>query len=250
MSEILAQSLATPGLWAMLATCFVAGLVYGFAGLGAALVFMPVGTIFLPVEDAIAAFNLANIVSIFTVLPRALPQVDRRGTATMVLCAVPTVALGIWVLKLADVTLLRWAVTAVAGITLVALVGGLRYRTTPGPAARAAVAGATGFVGGATGLLGPVLILFQLAGQDSVARSRATILVFLSCTSILLLALLALQGAMTASAIPLGFLMFLPYGLGTKVGQALFDPAREGEYRVVSYLIIAAAILLGLPVWD
>ncbi|MCA1287651.1 sulfite exporter TauE/SafE family protein [Salipiger bermudensis] len=250
MSDILAQSLAIPGLWVMLATCFVAGLVYGFAGFGAALVFMPVGTIFLPVEAAIASFNLATIVSIFTVLPRALPLVDRRGTAAMVLCALPMVALGIWVLKQADVTLLRWAVIAVAAVTLVALVSGLRYRATPGPATRAAVAGATGFVGGSTGLLGPVLILFQLAGQDSVARSRATILVFLTITSTLLLPLMALQGALSPSAIPLGFLMFLPYGLGTKVGQALFDPAREGEYRTVSYLIIAAAILLGLPVWD
>lgn len=112
------------------------------------------------------------------------------------------------------------------------------------------MAGATGFVGGATGLLGPVLILFQLAGQDSIARSRATILVFLTITSTLLLPLMALQGALRPSAIPLGFLMFLPYGLGTKLGQALFDPAREGDYRTVSYLIIAAAILLGLPVWD
>ena len=49
--------------------------------------------------------------------------------------------------------------------------------------------------------------------------------------------------------IPLGFLMLLPYGLGTRVGQALFDPAREEGYRVVAYGIIATAIVLGLPVW-
>ncbi|EIE49691.1 hypothetical protein C357_17505 [Citreicella sp. 357] len=35
-----------------------------------------------------------------------------------------------------------------------------------------------------------------------------------------------------------------------KLGQALFDPAREEGYRALAYLIIVAAILLGLPVWD
>ncbi|MCR8547023.1 sulfite exporter TauE/SafE family protein [Salipiger sp. P9] len=250
MSDAFAQALAAPGLWAMLGTCFVAGLVYGFAGFGAALVFMPVGAIFLPVEAAIASFNVAGLVSVVTVLPGALRQVERKNTGLMVLAALPMVALGIQVLKHADVALLRWAVVGVAAVTLAALVTGWRYRAVPGPGMRAAVAGATGFVGGATGLLGPVLILFQLAGQESVLRSRATIIVFLTVTSVLLLPLMALQGVLTLSAIPLGLLMLLPYGLGTKVGQTLFDPAREGAYRVVAYLIIATAILLGLPVWD
>ena len=233
----------------MMLTAFVAGAIYGFSGFGAALVFMPVGAIFLPMETAIAAFNLAALASVVTLLPRALRQVDLRTSGMMIVIALPMVALGIRVLRVTDVTLLRWAVVAVAAITLAALVTGWRYRATPGPGLRIAVAGATGFVGGATGLLGPVLILFQLAGQESIARSRATILVFLTVTSVALLPLLAMQGALTRSAIPLGFLMLLPYGLGTRVGQALFDPAREEGYRVVAYGIIATAIVLGLPVW-
>jgi len=250
VSDAFAQALAVPGLWVMLVTCFVAGLVYGFAGFGSALVFMPVGAIFLPVQTSIAAFSLCSLASVFTVLPRAVTEVNRRNTVLMVGAALPAVAVGLWVLKQADMTLLRWAVVSVAAVTLAALVTGWRYRAEPGPGMRIAVAGATGFVGGATGLLGPVLILFQLAGQDTVARSRATILVFLTLTTVLLLPLMALQGLLTAAAIPLGLLMLLPYGLGTKVGQALFRPAREEGYRVVAYLIIATAIVLGLPVWD
>lgn len=250
MSEALAQVLGVPGLWALVPACFVAGLVYGFAGFGAALIFMPVAGIFLPVETAIASFNLASLASVVTVLPRALRQVDRTSSGLMILAALPAMLLGLELLRRADITVLRWAVVGVAGITLLALVTGWRYQGRPRPATRAAVAAASGFVGGATGLLGPVLILFQLAGQDSVSRTRATMLVFLTVTSVLLLPLMALRGMLTVTALPLGFVMFLPYAAGTRLGQALFDPAREEGFRVLAYLIIFSAILLGLPVWD
>lgn len=250
MSDILAQILGTPGLWALIPACFIAGIVYGFAGFGAALVFMPVATIFLPVETAIASFNLAALASVVTVLPKALKQVDRKASGFMIACALPAVLIGLEILKRADVTVLRWAVLGVVSTTLLALVTGWRYRSTPGRGARAAVAAATGLVGGATGLLGPVLILFQLAGQDSIQRTRATMVVFLTVTSVLLLPLMAVQGVLTPSAIPLGFVMLLPYAAGTKMGQALFNPAREEGFRALAYMIILTAILLGLPVWD
>jgi hypothetical protein len=38
-------------------------------------------------------------------------------------------------------------------------------------------------------------------------------------------------------------------GVGTRIGQALIDPARKGLYRHVAYVMIGAAILLGLPLW-
>ena len=250
MSEAFVQALAAPGLGWLLATCFVAGVVYGFAGFGAALIFMPVGAIFLPMESAIASFNLAAMASVFTVLPSALRQVDRAQSGTMIAVALPFIALGLLVLAHVDTVALRWGVIAVSSVTLLALMAGWRYRATPGPVTRAGVAAATGLVGGATGLLGPVLILFQLSGQEGITRSRATTLVFLTVTSTMLVPIMAFQGILSASAIALGFLMLVPYGLGTKVGQTLFVPAREEGYRVVAYGIIGTAILLGLPVWD
>ena len=64
--------------------------------------------------DAIAAFNLAALASVVTLLPRALRQVDLRTSGMMIVIALPMVALGIRVLRVTDVTLLRWAVVACA----------------------------------------------------------------------------------------------------------------------------------------
>ncbi|SNR27074.1 sulfite exporter TauE/SafE family protein [Puniceibacterium sediminis] len=250
MPDLLAQTLAMPGLWALIGTVFIAGVVYGFAGFGAALIFMPLASSVMSMEVAVAAFAVSALSSFVTVVPRAWGQVNRRGVAVMVVCATLSASLGLWILRVTDLTVLRWGVIGVTSATLLALVAGWRYATTPTLATRSAIGFATGFVGGATGLLGPVMVLFQLAGRDSVTTSRATSLVFLTVTSLLLLPLMAIQGLLTPPAVVLGLILLLPYGTGARLGARLFHPGLEKFYRTVAYGIIFLAILLGLPLWD
>ena len=79
---------------------------------------------------------------------------------------------------------------------------------------------------------------------------RANSLVFMTVSSLLLLPSMALQGMLSGQAVMLGFLLLVPYGIGAKVGQAIFIPRFEVFYRIVAYVIIAVAILMGLPFWD
>lgn len=246
---LLAQTLAIPGLvWVILIT-IAAGVVYGFAGFGAALVFMPVATTIISVELAVAAFSVSALASFVSLVPRAWKQADRPAVSLMVVCAAFTLPIGIYILRTNDVTTMRWAVLGVTTITLIALVSGWRYSTKPGLAARAGVALGTGLVGGATGLVGPIMILFQLGGQDNIERSRANTLVFLTISGLLTAPLMALQGMLSAKAVVLGLLLMVPYGIASRIGQAMFDPTRQGLYRTVAYGIIAAAVLMGLPVF-
>ncbi len=250
MPDALTQVLALPGLGWVVAITFVAGVVYGFAGFGAALVFMPVAMIYLPVRMAVAAFAVSAFVSLVTVVPRALKQADRGAVGPMILLAAASLPVGLWILRSHDVTTMRWAVLAVTAITLAALISGWRYTMTPGPRTRAGVAIATGLVGGATGLVGPIMILFQLGGQDSVVRNRANTVIFLTLTGVLTVPWMAVQGMLGLPAIVLGLLLMLPYGVASMLGQALFDPARQRLYRSVAYLVIAVAIAMGLPIYS
>lgn len=242
--------MGVPGLWWILLTCLVAGIVYGFAGFGAALVFMPVATIFVSVELAIAAFALSALSSLVTVVPGAWAVAERRAVVLMIVVATCAIPLGLWILRTNDVTVMRWAVLGVTAATLVALVAGWRYQARPSVAARMGVAGATGVVGGATGLVGPIMVLFQLSGQDSIERSRANTACFLTLTSLLTLPLMWLQGMIGPEALVLGAAMLLPYGLGGWLGKQAFNPDLERLYRRVAYGIVFVAILLGLPIWD
>ena len=250
LASALAQVLVLPGLIWVVAITIVAGVVYGFAGFGAALVFMPVATVFLPIEMAVAAFAVTALASLVTVVPRAWHQADRRSVSLMVVLASLSLPVGLYILRTNDMTVMRWAVLGVTSITLIALIAGWRYAARPGLRARASVALATGLVGGATGLVGPIMVLFQLGGQDSIARSRANTLVFLTITGLLTVPMMALQGMLSPAAVALGLVLIIPYGLAARAGQALFDPSRQHLYRVIAYGIIGAAIILGLPVYQ
>lgn len=249
MPDGLAAALALPGLWAMLAAVAVAGTVYGFAGFGAALIFLPVAVALVPPELAVAAFSVSALSSLVTVVPRAFPQTDKLALGQLLLAAMLGFPLGIWALRSWDETAIRWAVSGVVLLTLTALMAGWRMKTRPTRGARLGVGAATGVIGGATGLTGPVVILFNLGAGAAAAAMRANTLVFLTLSSLLLLPQLWLQGLLRPEALWLGLVLVVPYALGNRLGQALFDPGREGLYRTVAYAIIAASALAGLPVW-
>jgi uncharacterized membrane protein YfcA len=157
---------------------------------------------------------------------------------------------GVWVLATWEDATIRWTVSGVVLVTLAALLAGWRMKTAPGVRARLGVGAATGVVGGATGLTGPVVILFNLGAGAPAAVTRANTLVFLTLSSGLLLPQLWAQGLLRVEALWLGLLLAVPYALGNRIGQALFDPGAEVVYRRVAYAIIAASALAGLPVWS
>lgn len=249
MPEGLAAALALPGLWGLLSTVAVAGTVFGFAGFGAALIFLPVAVALVPPELAVAAFSVSALSSLVTVVPRAFGQTDKRALGQLLLAAMAGFPLGVWVLRVGDEVAIRWAVSGVVLVTLAALVAGWRMRATPGIGTRLGVGAATGVVGGATGLTGPVVILFNLGAGAPAAVTRANTLVFLTLSALLLLPHLWLQGLLRPEALWLGLLLVVPYALGNRIGQALFDPGAEAIYRRVAYAIIAASALVGLPIW-
>ncbi|WP_424968989.1 TSUP family transporter [Dinoroseobacter sp. S76] len=248
MPEMLAAGLATPGLLWLCGISALAGLIYGFAGFGAALIFMPLATIFIAPSLAVGAFSLSALSSVFTVVPGALREADLRAVRFLLIAAVLATFPGVWVLRHLSGDVLQWAVSAVVIGTLVALIAGLRYTRPPGPRAWLSVGAGVGFLGGATGLNGPVLVLFQLGGQDEAARSRANTILVLTFSSLAFLPVMALQGAVPPGAVSLGLLLLIPYALGTALGRAFFTPGRAGLYRVTAYVIIAAAAILGLPI--
>jgi uncharacterized membrane protein YfcA len=118
MPEALAGALTLPGLPLVVAAALAAGLVYGFAGFGGALVFMPVAARVLGPQLAVAALALMALSSWFTILPAAWRACDRRAAVAMILTALPAIGLGVVILGLGDPVALRWAILALGEVTL------------------------------------------------------------------------------------------------------------------------------------
>lgn len=249
MPNGLALALGLPGLEWLIAITIVSGMVYGFAGFGAALIFMPLASWIVPPIVAVPALQISAMVSLVTVVPRVWRMAEPRTTALLVASSLLAAPLGIYALAHTSETVLRWTVSAIVALTLLALLTGWRYRTPPGMLATAAVGAGAGAMGGATALNGPIVILFRLGGPDNAAQTRANMLVFLTLNSLLVLPLMGWQGILTPAAFWLGLVLLIPYGLGTLVGQALFAPAHERLYRRLAYGLVAASVVIGLPLW-
>lgn len=248
--DALVAAMAEPGLPWLMAAMGLAGLVFGFAGFGAALVFQPLASSLVAPATAAAMLSVASLGGAVVVFPRALRGADHRQVAWMLGFAVPFLWAGALVLVHAPEAPLRWAISAVVAVTLVALVAGWRRRLVPRPATLAAIGAAAGTVGGATGLHGPVVILFTLTGRDPAEVMRATLVLVLTGLGIALLPVLWLHGHLDGAVLWLGALSAPAYMLGTAAGQALFDPGRARLWRVAGQAVIAAALVAGLPFWS
>ena len=238
-----------PALVALASITLLAGLIYGFAGFGAMLVFMPLAVTILDPLVAVAAASVTAIASLITVVPGAWREGDRKAAGAMLVASWVCAPFGLWVLASVDIAVARWMVSIVVLGSLVLLLTGWRYHSKPGWPAWIAVGGAVGVLGGSTGLNGPALVLFQLGGQDSVARSRANTILVLTLGSIGWLPIMALQGYLTREAILLGLVLLPIYALGSWAGRRLFAPEREALYRRVAYVLIGTAGVAGLPIW-
>lgn len=246
----LALALATPGLGFLLGAAALAGLVYGFAGFGSALIFIPLANALVGPILAVPAFQACAVISLVTVVPKAARQADLPAVALLVGTSLLAAPLGIWWLATVPGNILQWVASGIVGGTLGLLILGWRYQVTPSRAVQALVGAGAGVMGGATGLNGPLVILFQLGGPDEAAKVRANMVMFLTLNSLFVLPLMAWNGVLTGQALWLGALLIAPYGGASLIGQALFTPARQGIYRRVAYGMIALSVVLGLPIWN
>ncbi|RKF13981.1 sulfite exporter TauE/SafE family protein [Roseovarius spongiae] len=238
-----------PGFWWLAATIAVAGIVRGFTGFGTALIFVPVAGMFLPPAQVVATITLTGVASTAALVPRAWRQSDLREVGLLVIAALPTIPLGLWLMEALDALTVRWVVTVVAGGTLAALIAGWRYHgrmRLPGLLAVGATAGA---IGGMTGLTGPAVILFYLAGQAAAQAVRANTIVFLAALDLVIVANLLLSGAVGWSVFLLAAALAVPYFFTTMIGQSLFHPGRERFYRSAAFGVIGLAVVSGMPIW-
>src|SRR6056297_4224145 len=249
MLDALAHVWATPGILWLALTIGAAGIVRGFTGFGTALIFVPVAGIFLPPATVVGVMMLTGLVSSAALLPRAWGQANRREVGLLALAALITVPLGLWLLTRLDTSMIRWIVALVATITLVSLVSGWRFSGRMSRPGLVAIGGAAGVIGGLTGLTGPAVILFYLAGQAVAQRVRANTILFLAALDVVIVANLLFRGAVTAGLVTLALVLAVPYLITSLIGQALFDPRHERLYRWAAYAVIGLAVLSGLPLW-
>lgn len=248
--ELLDQVLETEGLWILIAAVTTAGVVRGFAGFGAGLVFIPIAGTVLPPVAVLVAVTMFDMFGAFALIPRAFREGQKPEVLKLVIGLALGLPVGLWILTRMDPDVFRYAVCILSFVLFLALVSGWRYRGKPSSLMIGVVGWFGGFMGGSTGMAGPPVILFYLGGKQAAAAIRANIILFFLASDFLFLLLIHWNGLLTTKDAALGLLLAVPFAAATVIGQKLFDPEREKLFRAVAYVIIVASAILGLPILD
>ena len=237
-----------PTLLFLVLVAGAAGLARGFAGFGAALIFMPAASALISPAAAAPVLLIVDNVLALSLLPGAWPRARKREVVIMAAGALVGVPLGTLALRLGDPLVLRWIIAVTAAAMLVLLISGWRYAGTPRPPVTVAVGAISGLFGGLAQLSGPPVIAYWLTGEQARHGVRASIILFFASTSVLSTITYAVSGLLTLNALLLALFVGPLYGLGLFLGSRAFGLASEANFRRLCFAMIAVSVVASLPV--
>ena len=227
----------------VLAATAVGGIIRGFSGFGAALAMTPVISLLVGPREAVPAVVVVMLVTTLQLVPGTIRAVAWPKLWPLGLASCVGVPLGVQALLVADPELMRRGIAAAVAAFSALLLAGWRYRRTPGRVLTLSVGGIGGLLGGAAAIGGPPVIAFLLAGPDSAATNRATLVFYFVFSQVVAVTLYAANSAITARVLWLVALMMPVQMAGLWIGAKLFPKASEAVYRRVA---LGVLLLIGL----
>lgn len=239
-----------PRFWWLAAAAVLAGLVRGFSGFGAAMIFLPLAGMVVRPEVAVPLLFVAdNLATLHITLP-SFRRCCWAEILPLAAGATLTIPLGVAVLVAADPETMRWAISLMILVAVALLAGGWRLEKALPLYGTAAVGGLAGLAGGAASLYGPPLILFWLGGRSGAAQVRDNIYAVFGLLSVAAGITQWLHGLLTLDVLRVAALLLPVYLLGTVVGARLFRGASEAQYRWAALGLCGLVALAGLPLWQ
>ncbi len=234
-------------LVAAVVIAIVAGLVRGFTGFGGAMILSPGFALFIDTPHAVATSVFLNVLVGIPLGPSALPLVSWRTITPMAVASMIMAPIGVVVLVGQDPILMRRIIAVIVIVFASILALDWRYAGVPRPAANFGIGGLAGFLNGATGVGGPPVILFVLAGPGSAAEKRANIIWLYLMFTIVTAIMLWFEGILDGPTAVVG-LAAAPVYLGAAwLGMKFFGGSTDKVYyrvALVALFLIAVAALV------
>lgn len=228
---------------------FVAGLARGFSGFGAALIYMPLASALVGPKMAAVSLLIADAVMTLPMLPHGWRNANRREAFLMLAGAIVGIPIGALALSNLPPLVLRWGICFMVFAMLALLISGWRYRSNTTAPLTVVVGAISGFCGGAAQLGGPAVVAYWLGGALPAFKMRASIVAYFGMATVISAITYYGNGLFVVRAFALAVIVGIPYGLGLFLGSRLFGFASEQTFRRICLGLIAAAGLLGLPIF-
>lgn len=247
------QSFATlpPTIVAALC-CFavVAGLARGFSGFGAGLIFIPLAGMVAGPRIASPLLLVIDMLGAIGTVPEALRRSHKRPVLMMAAAAMIAIPGGTAVLLHADPVAVRWAVGVIVLVLLAVLIRGRLKTGADRTSLLLATGGLSGILSGLAQIGGPPIVVYWLGSERSPAEIRANVMFFFLLTGLTSLVVYGMGGLLGRDVLFLALFATPSYAIGVWIGTRLFRLADALFFRRVSMILIAAAAVLGLPIFD
>src|SRR5258708_8529906 len=149
---------------------FIAGMVRGFAGLGAAMIMTPVFSALYGPALGVPLCLLLEIVVVLPLLPGVVRLVDWRRIGLLLVAAAVGVPFGNLVLTHSEPEPMRWAISAIVLAAVALLASSWRFAGKPRTTTTLTAGGSSGFLNRLSGVAGPPIAFYYLAGDETVTR--------------------------------------------------------------------------------
>jgi uncharacterized protein len=250
LSGLIPNGVSINAAVAICVIAFVSATARGFSGFGSALIFMPLASSLAAPRLVAALLLIIDFVAAAPLIPNAWKHADRKATAVMVAGAFVGVPVGTYFLSRLDPVTTRWIISVFVFALLMLLLSGWRYRGKDYSALSIDIGGLSGFCSGLAQTGGPPIVGYWLGRPIASVIARANILLFFGASDFFSAISYALAGLITAEAIRFSLLIGPVYGIGVAFGAVLFGRASERLFRAICYVLIAAAVIIGLPALD
>ena len=215
---------------ALVATA-IAGLMRGYAGFGTAVILSPIYSTLWGPRAGVPVMLLMELLVSLQLLPRAIGDADRRVVLPLGAAATLATPVGAWALLNADSDLLRRSIGALVLVFGLLLLSGWRYHGTRPLGLNLAVGAASGLLKGATGMSGPPVILYLLAGTEEARRHRANLILFFALIAVVSVVVPALGGLIGVPVLLRTALLLPVLLVSVHIGARLFHVVPVRWYR-------------------
>lgn len=232
-------------LLAMCAT-FAAGIVRGFSGFGAAMMQAPVFALLYSPPQAVATMAGLGTLASLQLLPGAVREASWREILPMTLAAWVAIPLGSIVLLALAPEVMRRGISGLVLLMVAVLMSGWRLPFRPGRWSAAGTGAASGFINGASGVGGPPVILYMLAGPNTAVRSRANLITYYTFLNGGTCVSLFLHGVFTLETLWRALALWPVQIASLWLGSWLFRHANDLIYRRIAMGLLLGVALFGL----
>jgi uncharacterized membrane protein YfcA len=215
-----------------------AGVMRGFAGFGTAITLAPVFSLLWSPAVGVPTMLLMEALIGSQLLIGAWRHVNRRVTVPITLAACALLPAGTWILYATDPVALTRAMGALVLVFGGLLASGWRYHGARPLPLNIAVGAAAGVLKGSTGMSGPPVILYLLAGTEAAREHRANLIAFFAVLGLVAI-LPPLLGGLVTIEVLVRVAVLTPWLLlFVRIGAALFGRIGERSFRRVAYAVL------------